>query len=1260
MLLTQNYYKIRRDQYNMAQYKGPRASDYNAAYDPFQADIYKVSKPLTSNSTLSAVVQQPSKSVHSASKNPSNSKLKRRVVRTRLRRYTVKMADGTITGGFYDPNDKFDWQNINNNATEDSSESEAERGINQTQESDPDAGLFQGYTNAHYAEAMAALSEEERAEMLRDKYDEREPYPSSEDWSERVRRQDKSESEASLQSPRPRPTSRRPTHENLAKNTSGDAATDARLSTTSGQEREQATPAPQAPKPELQAAALASSRVGKDEPVYGEPLNLGEMKAIFPEHTVRPNWAEIHKCEHYNILKRILQTRRSAQYREGEGSNVTFRYIPAQVITQLAITGRVHVVDSVTPLDKMLFPDSLRDAETAHEFILTNPDNERAAQHLKRYPWLPLQHDLPHLADITGQEEWDFTARTWNPPPPTKDNWRKFIYAPANIRHGGRMYAANCRHRVAGWNEHPWCEICLVNAGIDPCEKPPKKGAVPVSDCYICNRMSRAMRIHVHDLMVKKKALREALGHDLPVNTNLLPAYIRQQLHADRAESAKNKQNDRNPAWKDGIIGFCRPMYALPYYYTTRQLVYFIKKGMDLKYEVQQHLKSFLKEYDRISEKYPDACVDLQNLTIHVRKLKDESKESPKTEEELEVRMINEISPEKQKPGPISAKLRRMARSSQSDSAADTSGQPLGASTENPVDTTENEEKSPPVTITRRRSARNQTPATVTPPVKKQKQKPRRKPAKKAEKPEVETPVTPPQAKGGPACIQEQKREAKKQKEEKIRAQKRTIDLLHYTSGTLSADEDQDLQDAIAESCATLAKRPSPDRPRRMTRQSAVTAKAVIKKKLEDEEKPSPATPTATRRLSQLSSLGRFGLETTTPLNSDPIVIQPKKADSFTTPATGDYAILPWQQRKYSCNYLASDREHHYSQYNSAILAAREISATARAKSDVQQPAALGKWAAQSLLSTPTATFTPENMAVDHANTVLQAYKPQVFDPNLGDTIPFYWEDFPDSCITREITLKQVGDSSGSRPQDSDLVGLLQAEVRRLDDQNRAMTKLMESDQFFLKALTERFKALDEQRKPEEKLRKPHSDEMKVLDALHINLLKREYLLGNNLGIITAVRRRDTLTRRDMSDQRRADLVSQPVQVVPTEWVHQALAMNPPPTSAPTSTLRQPETQVTTKFRVSRSKPQSEAPTPSAEARRQQDVRTPEKSYRGARPKQAVQQRLPDGSAPKMSFEEGVRALRMRVKLGKPLEQLERHILHGPSSGQPGSSSDEN
>ena len=131
------------------------------------------------------------------------------------------------------------------------------------------------------------------------------------------------------------------------------------------------------------------------------------------------------------------------------------------------------------------------------------------------------------------------------------------------------------------------------------------------------------------------------------------------------------------------------------------------------------------------------------------------------------------------------------------------------------------------------------------------------------------------------------------------------------------------------ESCESLAKRPSPDRPRRATRQSAAAAQAIIKQKLNKEAKPSAVTPTPTRKPSQLSSLGRFGLETTTSLTCDPIVIQPKKADRHSTPITGDYAILPWQQRKYSCSYLASDREHRYGQYNSAIFAARKISASA-------------------------------------------------------------------------------------------------------------------------------------------------------------------------------------------------------------------------------------------------------------------------------------------------------------------------------------------
>ena len=238
------------------------------------------------------------------------------------------------------------------------------------------------------------------------------------------------------------------------------------------------------------------------------------------------------------------------------------------------------------------------------------------------------------------------------------------------------------------------------------------------------------------------------------------------------------------------------------------------------------------------------------------------------------------------------------------------------------------------------------------------------------------------------------------------------------------------------------------------------------------------------------------------------------------------------------------------------------------------------------------------------------------------------------------------------------MVGLLQAEVRRLDDQNRALTKLMESDQFFLKAITDRLKALDEQRTPDEKLRKPHSDEMIVADALHINLLKREYLLGKNLGIITAARRRDTLVRRDMSDQKRADLVSQLVQVSPQKWVHEALAADSPATTTSDRLRAPPEPQVTTRNRTPRRRPQTKPQPEPAITQRQQPVRSSQHKQPAVKPRTLVQQRLPDGTRPKMSFEEGLRVLRLQRRMTNPLEKLEQQMLQGPQ--KPGTSSDEN
>ena len=85
----------------MAEYSGPFASDYNPDYDPFSTDIFQVSPQLTSSSTsLPSFVE--SFSVASTSSRSDRDKLRRKVVKTRLKRFTVRMADGSIKGGFYD------------------------------------------------------------------------------------------------------------------------------------------------------------------------------------------------------------------------------------------------------------------------------------------------------------------------------------------------------------------------------------------------------------------------------------------------------------------------------------------------------------------------------------------------------------------------------------------------------------------------------------------------------------------------------------------------------------------------------------------------------------------------------------------------------------------------------------------------------------------------------------------------------------------------------------------------------------------------------------------------------------------------------------------------------------------------------------------------------------------------------------------------------------------------------------------------------
>ena len=41
-----------------------------------------------------------------------------------------------------------------------------------------------------------------------------------------------------------------------------------------------------------------------------------------------------------------------------------------------------------------------------------------------------------------------------------------FIYALGNILYNGECYAANCKHRVSMWDEHPWCTPCILEKRV--------------------------------------------------------------------------------------------------------------------------------------------------------------------------------------------------------------------------------------------------------------------------------------------------------------------------------------------------------------------------------------------------------------------------------------------------------------------------------------------------------------------------------------------------------------------------------------------------------------------------------------------------------------------------------------------------------------------------------------------------------------------------------------------------------------------------
>ena len=173
----------------------------------------------------------------------------------------------------------------------------------------------------------------------------------------------------------------------------------------------------------------------------------------YPLDTVKPCLLGIlnHPCKNYII--EMLRSRESTIYKYDitEAGDTTV-WVPAQVMTRVIVQKQFTVEKHKG--EEILCPSSIDVVNEAFEYVKSLEKNKAAKSMLEAFPYYPLQHDLPILEYVKPPNFHDWKA----PAPPTEADWRTFKYAPTNICLGKTSYAANCRHPVRAWDEHPWCD----------------------------------------------------------------------------------------------------------------------------------------------------------------------------------------------------------------------------------------------------------------------------------------------------------------------------------------------------------------------------------------------------------------------------------------------------------------------------------------------------------------------------------------------------------------------------------------------------------------------------------------------------------------------------------------------------------------------------------------------------------------------------------------------------------------------------------
>jgi hypothetical protein len=144
---------------------------------------------------------------------------------------------------------------------------------------------------------------------------------------------------------------------------------------------------------------------------------------------------------------------------------------------------------------------TIKDVQGAETRLLRMSANSTYAKVRMLVPFLPLQFELP---DIQFPDTYNFSVHGHRPLELNLGNSEIFLYGITNVRYCGVTYAANCRHRTSSWDEHPWCVPCHIKAGLAMCEKVDDRNDEheensPCPYCFVMGPIAMAARQKMWD-----------------------------------------------------------------------------------------------------------------------------------------------------------------------------------------------------------------------------------------------------------------------------------------------------------------------------------------------------------------------------------------------------------------------------------------------------------------------------------------------------------------------------------------------------------------------------------------------------------------------------------------------------------------------------------------------------------------------------------------------------------------------------------------